>query len=85
MKIDQKPTVAVLVTIELTEVEARALSAIASYAHEGVVRALYENLGTTYIKSHEAGLLSLLAAVKTELDPILRRTNQARKAFEATP
>lgn len=80
-KIEGRATLTVEVPFVLTEVEARALEALAGYGADAVVKAAYEKLGRAYLEPHEAGLRSLFDSVRLQIPDILRRTTDARNAF----
>lgn len=80
----QKPTIELKVTLVLTEAEARALHAVASYDPESVIKALAVNVSPALAKDHRDGLRSLLDC-RTELAGILERTDEARRTFNPPP
>lgn len=79
-KLASKPKVEMNVTVELTEVEARALEAMAGYGDDAFVKAFYEKLGEAYMKQHEPGLRSFLRSMREIMPRILRRADKAREA-----
>ena len=80
----QNATIGLTVTLVLTEAEARALHAVASYDPESVIKALAVNVSSALAKDHRDGLRSLLDC-RTELSGVLERTDEARRAFSPPP
>ena len=76
------PTIELHVSIVLTEPEARALDALACYGPDEFVKAFYEKLGKVYMEPHEAGLRLFLRSVREFMPGVLRRADDARKAFD---
>ena len=81
MKIHGDPTVALAVTIVLTEAEAGALDAIAGYGADKFLEVFCPHVGEAYLRSHEAGLRSLFESARSEIPGLLARAEQARKCF----
>nr|WP_319566273.1 hypothetical protein [uncultured Rhodoferax sp.] len=77
----QQPVVEVGATIKLTEPELRALEALAGYGDQPFLDAFYKLLGKHYMQPHEAGIRSLFAVIRADLNPILERADAAKKAF----
>jgi len=69
------------VFIELTEVEARALEAIAGYSVKDFLRIFYEHLGKSYLQPHEKGVASLFSTIKGEIPKHLSRIDKTRKIW----
>jgi hypothetical protein len=80
-RLTQIPKVGVDVAIKLTEAEMRALDALAGYGFKAFIEWFYKDMGTAYMKPHEAGLESLFNTIRSELPPILSRLDAAKKAF----
>lgn len=80
-KIQGQPSVALHVTLQLSEPEAAALDALAGYGTEPFLKVFYEHMGKSYLQPHEAGLISLFAAAGHLLPPLLNRARVAREAF----
>lgn len=78
--LEQRPTIEVEITFRLTEIEARALEALAGYGTDAFLKVFYEHMGRHYLQPHEAGLRSLFSSTG-QLQPILDRASQARKVF----
>lgn len=70
-------------TLELTEVEMRALDAIVGYGSAAFLKVFKDNLGTGYIRDHEAGVHSLFKAVARDIGPALRDVSTIRKDIVA--
>lgn len=80
-RLTQLPVVEVGATIRLTEPELRALEALVGYGDEAFLKVFYEKLGRAYMQPHEAGLKSLFAVIRADLNPILARAKAAKQAF----
>ena len=80
-KLEQRPQVALDVTLRLSEAEARALLALTVYGEESFLRSFYKNLGRSALEPHEAGLRSLFDSVGQVLPPIFKRMKAAQIAF----
>lgn len=78
-----KPRIEMLVTVALSEEEARALDALVGYGDDAFVKAFYEKLGSAYMRDHEAGLRSLFVSIRSQLPGWLGKVDQARKSFNA--
>jgi len=70
------------ITIELSEVEARALEAIAGYGPSKFKEWFYKNLGKHYLEPHSIGVDSLFATVKKELPYHLNKIDEVRKLLK---
>ena len=75
-------TITVEATLKVGEAELRALDALVGYGDDAFLKFFYSNLGTAYMKPHEAGLRSLFKAIRNQVPPVLDRIDNARKAFE---
>lgn len=80
-----RASVGVLATVQLNEVELRALEAIAGYDVESFLEVFYKHMGESYLRPHEQGLRSLFGSVRREVPLILRMADDARKAFVPPP
>jgi hypothetical protein len=80
-RLTQVPFVQVGATIKLTEPELRALEALAGYGDDAFLSTFYIHLGKNYLQPHEAGIKSLFAVIRADLNPILARANAAKQAF----
>ena len=69
------------VTIAITEIEARALEALAGYGDDEFIKAFYEKLGKHYMQNYEGGLRSFLQSMRTVMPSVLSQVDIARKAF----
>lgn len=81
-KIAQKPTVSVEAAFTFTEGELRALDAVVGYGTDSFLETFYKYMGRAYLEPHEKSLRSLFDAVRCHVPEILRRADEARKAFE---
>ena len=77
-----KPRVTIDVQLTLTESEARALEALASYNDDVFIKHFYDKFGHTYLKPHEDGLRSLFGSVRKLIPRILKRADEARITFD---
>lgn len=77
----QVPFVEVSATIKLTETELRALEALAGYGDDAFLNVFFEHMGQHYLRPHTAGIKSLFAVIRSDLNPILHRLDSAKKAF----
>lgn len=76
-----KTEITAKVVIELTEVEARALDAMAGYGHEPFLEGFYNNLGKSYMQPHEKGVISLFEMIRNELPTYLKKIDAVKKAI----
>lgn len=77
----QAPHVETHATIELSEMEMRALDALIGYGIQPFLDAFYKHLGKHYMQPCEAGLRSLFKTLGSEIPSVLRRADAARQAF----
>ena len=80
-QVTQQPKVEVTTQFTVTEVELRALDALAGYGDDAFIKVFYEHLGKAYMQKHEAGLRQFLQSVRNFAPGIIHRTDAARKAF----
>uniref|UniRef100_A0AAU6VZ03 Uncharacterized protein n=1 Tax=Pseudomonas phage Arace01 TaxID=3138526 RepID=A0AAU6VZ03_9VIRU len=80
-QITQQPKVEVTTQFTVSELELRALDALAGYGDDAFIHAFYEKLGKAYMQKHEAGLRSFLKSIREIAPGIIHRTDAARKAF----
>ena len=80
-KIKSNSTVGFEIYLRLSEVEARALSAITLYGAEAFLKRFYEQLGKAYLMPHSAGIHSLFKTIQAELPGHLKKVDDARKTF----
>lgn len=80
-EVQGRPTVTLQITLALSEEEARALEAFASYDEKKVLNVFFEHIGTSALEPHQAGFLSLLRSARLQLPYWLDRANRARDAF----
>jgi hypothetical protein len=78
----QKPFVIVEINLTLREHEARALVVLSEFDHAAVLKLFADNLTSDFANKHSLGMKDLLAAVRKELPPILRRADDARAVFD---
>ncbi|WP_199770998.1 hypothetical protein [Achromobacter sp. AONIH1] len=77
----QQPHVETRATIELSEVEMRALYALICYGIDPFLEVFYKYMGKHYMKPHEAGMRSLFKTIGSDIPAVLRRADVARQAF----
>lgn len=80
-RLTQWPRIEVDVNVKLSMAEVQALEALAGYGTDGFLEVFYKQMGKHYLQPHEAGLRSLFATISSELPPIIRRYQSAKKAF----
>jgi hypothetical protein len=68
-KIKTKAHIEFSVTLDLTEVEARALCEMVKYGSKAFLEGYYKQLGKSYMKPYEEGVHSLFETIKKELQP----------------
>jgi hypothetical protein len=78
-KFENKPRLNFEVVLQLTEEEARALDALAGYEINSFLQAFYTNLGESYMKPHEKGLITLFEDARNYLRPILSKMDETKK------
>ena len=83
-KIIARPKIALELAFSVTEIEARALAALAGYGDDAFIKAFDELLGRHYMEPHEAGLRAFLKSIREIVPGHLNRVDQARKTFEET-
>lgn len=77
----QQPYVETRATIELSEVEMRALEALIGYGVQPFSDVFYQHMGKHYLRPHEAGIRSLFKTIGSDIPDVLRRADAARQAF----
>lgn len=80
-KIEQRPTITLEATLTLDEREARALHTLSLYGTRAFLKSAENFLGETEYKRNVDGLQSLIDSARSQLAPILSRTNEARWVF----
>jgi len=69
------------VNLEISETEARALSALIGYGIDPFKKVFYEKLGETYMKPHEKGLESLFSSIQEQVVPTLSKIDKIKNGF----
>jgi hypothetical protein len=82
-KVRSTSNLEVKVIIELTEAEARALYNIVGYGPKPFLTWFYTHLGVSYLKPHEAGLISLFDTVRGEIPRHLSMADEARQRLRS--
>ncbi|WP_315132894.1 hypothetical protein [Achromobacter marplatensis] len=80
-RFQQQPHVETRATIELSEVEMRALEALIGYGVQPFLDVFYQHMGKHYLRPHEAGIRSLFKTIGSDIPAVLRRADAARQAF----
>lgn len=82
MRVNSTSKIELELAFVVTEVEARALEAMAGYGDDAFIKVFYEKLGEHYMRDHEAGLRSFLKNCRDTIPQHLGKIDRARKAFE---
>jgi len=69
------------ITLELTLQEARALNEITKYGHKPFLEGYYKQLGRSYLKPHENGVISLFDTIDKSLPRELYKANEIIEAI----
>lgn len=69
-------------TIELSEIEAKALYEIFGYNVDEFLRVFYEGLGKSYLKPYEAGVRSLHDTIRAILNEPISKVDAAKEAIK---
>lgn len=80
MKTKTTATLQTMHTLMLSEVEARALEALAGYGADAFLEVFYKHMGKHYLQPHESGLRSLFDSI-SGLRYGLKQADQARAVF----
>lgn len=67
--------------LNLNESECRALEALVGYGDKAFLEVFGSQLGTHYMRDHEAGLKAFFATVRSEIVPALHRIDTMRRAL----
>jgi hypothetical protein len=70
------------VSITLSEIEIRALDALAGYGDDAFLEVFYKHLGRHYLTPHENGIRSLFKSIRSEIPPHLTQVDNARKLLK---
>lgn len=81
-KVKSQSTFETKIYLELSEVEARALSVLPSYGTKNFLDFFYVKLGRHYLEPHEKGLVSLFETIKEELPKHLQKADKVRNILE---
>ena len=74
-----KPQLTVSVVIQIDEIEARALDALAGYGDDAVIKMFYESCGRCYMEPYEKGLRSFLTTIRGSVSDSLNSIDEARE------
>lgn len=85
VKADAKIDLSFKITIELTEQEAQAIVNVFGYSPEAYLKVFYKELGTSYLKPHEAGVYSLHNNLAPELKSALYKIESTRNHIKNQP
>jgi hypothetical protein len=78
-RIKSRTKVEYKVTIELSEVEVRALQAIVMYGATSFKSVFYSRLGAAYLHPHDKGIDSLFETIKKELPAHIQRIDDCNR------
>jgi hypothetical protein len=81
-KIKSSTTIEISIMLTLTEIEARALNAIAGYGTDAFLTMFYNQLGKCYLKPCENGVRSLFETIKNELPKHLDKVDKTRNMWK---
>lgn len=81
-KIKSQAFVQVKIQLELTEIEAQALIAIAGYGSKSFLEVFYKFLGKHYLSPHEKGVVSLFETIRCEMKQHVFKAEQARNILK---
>ncbi len=73
--------VTIEISMDLSEIEARALIEMTGYGIEQFLEGYYKYLGKHYLKPLEPGIRSLFESIKSELPPHIAKIDKARKSL----
>jgi len=65
-------------SIQLTEIELRALEAMVGYGYDSFIKAFKEKLGSHYMNGYEKGMKQLFEDVRDQVGPALRKIDRLR-------
>lgn len=74
--------VTVTATMELSEMEMRALYGLTAYGTEVFLKAFYKNLGRNQLEPYEGGLRTLFDKIRMEIGPAISDVDDARRALK---
>jgi hypothetical protein len=81
-KLKSETKITCSITIELSEVEARALDAVLGYNVDAFLKTFYKEMGEHYLKPHEEGLRMLHKTLPSILRGELHNVTMARNALK---
>ena len=81
-QINLQQGVIVSATIELNEVELRALDALVGYGIEPFLKVFYEKLGSSYMRPYEAGLRSVFDVINDTVHRAVQQVEHARRLMQ---
>lgn len=74
-----KHSITVRATLELDEIELRALDAMAGYGTDQFLDAFYEKMGRAYLGPYEKGIRRLFQTIRRDVPEAIGRVDMARK------
>lgn len=80
-KVASKSKMEFVISVEVTEEEARALEAIVGYGTKAFLECFYKHMGEHYLKPHEEGVYSLFDTISREIKPHLTKMDDCRDIF----
>ena len=81
-KVSIRNQVTVQAVIRLSEIEIRALDALAGYGIDAFLQVFYKQLGKCYMEPHEEGLRKLFENIEKECRPAMSIIDEARTLLE---
>lgn len=80
-KLNSHPVIHLSITLELTEEEARALEALASYGADTFLTHFKQTISANFARDHGSAVRSLFASARTILPEYFARLDAARREF----
>lgn len=74
-------TVQLVVSLSLTEKEARALAYLAGFDPKSIAKALLPVMGERQVSNHSEAIVSFFSGAARDLPHIIERTDKARLVF----
>ena len=82
-KVDMKPRVDVVFTIEITEAEARALATLLSFGSDKVAAALIEDFNVSSVRDSKDAIYSFFHGLRPPLGRLLGALDETKKTLAA--
>ncbi len=78
METTYKVSINMEVNLKLTEIEVRALDALAGYGVKQFLETFYKQMGKTYLQPHEKGLIDLFEKIRKTCPKVIAETEISR-------